>query len=300
MSMNAKIFTALVVLIVACTAAYFLSTQWLDKSVERAVDQEKAQWDQEKEAYQKKIGDLEEEIDLHREEIISGDRLEEVFGKEAGDMAAASAERACQDLDREINDFFTYLDKQDYIRDAGLEEGSRARFLRMVKALSRNPPLVLGEMKDNYSLIKNIAHFFRVLGKKNVLLIRRTLQRENEVIEPIAALFYDWSGSADRCGDGIKGQPSLKIQYEYASFFLNTLAGKSYLLRRDSTVRILTTYYSILIIDRANDETLNRYGLDIRPFIQNSMHEIGNQKGLIFTKRYLDTLQQLQEKYTIR
>jgi len=300
MSTNAKIFTALLVLAVAGAAAYFLSSQWLDKSVEQAVEQEKAQWDQEKEAYQKKIGDLEEEIDLQREGIVSGERLEEVFGKEAGDVAAASGQRSCRDLDLEMNDFFAYLDKQDYIRRAGLEKGSRAQFLRIVAALSRNPPLVLGEMKDNYALIKNVAHFFRVLGKKNVLLIRRILQQENEVIEPVAALFYDWSASADRCKDGIRGQPSLKVQYEYAAFFLNTLAGKSYLLRRDSRVRILTTYYAIRIIDRANDETLNQYGLDLRPFIRSSMQEIRDQKGLIFKKRYLDALKRLEEKYTIR
>jgi hypothetical protein len=35
--------------------------------------------------------------------------------------------------------------------------------------------------------------------------------------------------------------------YEYASY-LNTLGGRSYLMRRDSKVRLLTTYYCILVL----------------------------------------------------
>jgi len=298
MSKNAKVLAALLILAAAGAAAYLFSSRWLDRSVERAVNQEKAQWDQEKEAFRRKIGDLEEEIDLQREAIVPGARIEEVFGKDAAEVAAAG-ERSCQDLDREMSDFFNYLDSQEYVREMGLEEGTRARFLAMVGALSRNPPLVLEEMKDHYALIKNVAHFFRVLGKKNVVLIRTTLVQEQEVVEPLAALLYDWASSEERCSAEKLGQPPLTVQYEYAAFFLETLAGKSYLLRRDSRVRILTTYYAILTIDRANDRTLNRYGIDLRPFIDNSLQEIRNQKSMILQKRYLDTLQTLQVKYAV-
>jgi hypothetical protein len=85
--------------------------------------------------------------------------------------------------------------------------------------------------------------------------------------------------------------------YEYAGFFLNALAGKSYLLRRDSKVRILTTYYSILILDRANDETLNRHGIDISPYIDFLFYEILNQRGLVYQRQYLAELVGLKEKY---
>jgi hypothetical protein len=91
--------------------------------------------------------------------------------------------------------------------------------------------------------------------------------------------------------------PSLETLYEYAGFFLNTLAGRNYLMRRNSQQRILTTYYSILILDKANDSTLNRYGIDIRPKIELLIPEINNTKGLIFKKQYSEKLNALKIKY---
>ena len=85
--------------------------------------------------------------------------------------------------------------------------------------------------------------------------------------------------------------------YEYAVFFLNSLAGKSYLLRRESKVRILTVYYCILILDQANQKVINRYGLDIRPLIDAAAYDIRSQRGLVAQKQYLDTLLQLRVKY---
>jgi hypothetical protein len=76
------------------------------------------------------------------------------------------------------------------------------------------------------------------------------------------------------------------------------VGGRSYLLRRDSKVRILTTYYAILILDKANDAILNRYGIDIRPHINLSIDDIRNQKNLIYPEEYVAKLYQLQEKYT--
>jgi hypothetical protein len=300
MNTNAKVFLAVLILAAAGATAYVFMTRWHGASVEEAREQEKAQWEKEKEGLQKKIGDLEGEIALHKEGIVSEERLEEVFGKDAGNVARGDGDRSCEEMDREILDFFSYMDKQEYVKKAGLRKGSYARYLQLVDSLSRNTPLILEEMKDNYSLVRNVAHFYRVLGKKNLLLIRKTIVEESEVIEPVSALFYDWTVSTDRCKGGIKGRPSLKIMYEYTAFFLNTLAGKSYLFRRDSKVRILTTYYSILALDLANQETLNRYGIDIRPFINRSIQDIRNQQGLLFKKRYLDTLEQLKKDYTLQ
>ncbi|MBW2228705.1 MAG: hypothetical protein JRG99_15735 [Deltaproteobacteria bacterium] len=78
---------------------------------------------------------------------------------------------------------------------------------------------------------------------------------------------------------------------------MNTVGGRSYLLRRDSKVRILTTFYSILILDMANDAVLNRYGIDIRPHINLSIDDISNQKNLIYPETYVAKLHQLREKY---
>ena len=95
----------------------------------------------------------------------------------------------------------------------------------------------------------------------------------------------------------VQGRPSLEIMYEYAGYILNTLGGRSYLLRRDPKVRTLTTYYCVLILDRANDEELNPKGIDIRPYLRSSLMEIENHTGLVHQKEYLTKLKELYLKY---
>jgi hypothetical protein len=164
--------------------------------------------------------------------------------------------------------------------------------------MSTNPPSITDETASLYNLYRNMAHFFRVLGKKRVNFTRDVLQNEDEILESVMQTFYLWA--TDETTDKEKtGQPTLKTLYTYSGFFLNTLAGKSYLFRRNSKIRILTTYYSILILDRANDQQLNPAGIDIRPHIEFLLNDLQNQIGLIHQKQYLSQLLQLADKYNL-
>jgi len=48
-----------------------------------------------------------------------------------------------------------------------------------------------------------------------------------------------------------------------------------------------------LIVDGANDDTLNRYGIDIRPATDFLFYDISNQRVLIYKKQYLAKLEGL-------
>ena len=87
--------------------------------------------------------------------------------------------------------------------------------------------------------------------------------------------------------------------YQYAGFFLTTLGGRSYLLRRDSKLRILINYYSILILDLANNEKMNSVGIDIRNHIELLFIDLSNQKGLVYCDGYLNELEALKTKYNL-
>ena len=152
-------------------------------------------------------------------------------------------------------------------------------------------------MDSLYSMIRNVAHFYRVLGKKRILLIKQILKNESAVIEPAMKTFYQWFSTDDKRQAALQGRPCLETQYVYAGYLLNTLGGRSYLLRRGSRVRTLTTYYCVLVIDRANDAQLNSAGIDIRPYIKASTNEITNQLGLRNQKEYLARLDRLSRKY---
>jgi hypothetical protein len=88
-----------------------------------------------------------------------------------------------------------------------------------------------------------------------------------------------------------------ELLYEYAGFFLHTIAGQAYLFRRDSRVRYLTSYYCILILDASNEQDLNKYGIDIRPHVNALINDMQSHKKIANRMDYLSRLQSIQNKY---
>ena len=212
-------------------------------------------------------------------------------------ISAAEVQPDLADIERRIRAFFTYLDEQPYVQAYNLEGGTYLQYQIAINKLSSEPPTIAGEMQSLYTMVRNVAHFYRVMGKKPIYLTREILQNESEVIEPVMQTFYRWYTTDEGGKSALGGRPSPEILYEYAGFLLNTLGGRSYLLRRSPKVRALTTYYCVLALDRANDEELNSKGIDIRPYMKSSLMEIKNQIGLIYQKEYIAKLSELSQKY---
>lgn len=207
----------------------------------------------------------------------------------------------CEQTTEEITSFFSSLDKADYIRTRKLQGGSQRYFSLLIDKLLAKPPVVARERESLTSILHNTSHFYRTLGKNDISLIKEILAREGDALEPDMALFYRWSELAPKCGTA-KGAVRLPLPglYEYAGFFLNTLGGQSYLFRRESRVRMLVKYYSILILDRANDASLNRYGIDIRPSLDSLLEEMKTTTRLTGRDTYLARLILLKDKYLAR
>jgi hypothetical protein len=60
---------------------------------------------------------------------------------------------------------------------------------------------------------------------------------------------------------------------------------------------LLTIYYCILTLDRANDQKMNPNGVDIRPLIASTARDIRSQMGLSYQREYLAELDRLARKY---
>lgn len=203
----------------------------------------------------------------------------------------------CRILAEQIHDFFTHIDSEDYIKPFALQEPSQSYFIALARKLLANPPVVSRESDDLYTILRNMAHFFRIIGKENIVLIKTILDRERDKIEDVAAQFYQWT-TMDSCNDDLlQFSPSLGDMYEYAGFFLNTMGGRSYLFRRDSRSRLLVNYYSVLLIERANQRGINRHGIDIIQAIPQLIQEIDASNQLIYKENYIDNLYTLLEKY---
>jgi hypothetical protein len=276
---------------------YHWFSQWHTRSVDQAQLEEK-------EKHLDKIAQLEQEIDQLKEELgtqqqvqPSKTELANVFGADKPMAPLQLDEIDCAKITRQVVAFFQYLDSKAYLIWPGNEMRAEELFDQLSKKLAANPPINVGEMDDLYSLVGNVTHFYRILGKDRIDLIKEILSSENGVLEPAMAVMFAWMTACSQSGLEPAGQPNLNTLYQYAHFFLNTLGGRSYLLRRDARQRMLINYYALLIIDMANDAKLNAYGFDIRPHLDYVFYDINNQKGLIYRQRYLTKLTALQNKY---
>ncbi|GAB6907569.1 hypothetical protein DESC_830045 [Desulfosarcina cetonica] len=244
------------------------------------------------------LAQLRAQIEAERQTARPGDEnLPAVFGTATPGLANVGQPVDCASIDGQVKAFFTYLDSRPYLASHNLDGGSAGFFHTCVSLLMADPPVNVGEMTEMFRLVKNVTHFYRVLGKERLLLAKDVLVSERRVIEAALSVFY---AHGVECGKPLPGDAaplSIERLYDYAGYFLNTLGGRSYLLRRESKTRMLINYYAILIVDRANDEKFNPYGIDLRPYIDYLFYDIANQKDLAYRERYLTRLKTLKDKY---
>lgn len=289
--MQSKIIVPIVLVLAAVAGAgwWYLKNRTVDTEVYDAVVAERDEFEDLAGDLAKKLARLEETL-KKLEEPADDAKLERVFG-------AADNETRELSTDEKAAAFFRYIDEKGYLqrRDipgtaAGFFERTRARLLEL-------RPVITGETRDMFTLLKNITYFYGVLGRKEVLLIRDILENEPDVIEPaMAALFAwlsPWSGEG---GDRQQVVPA-EVMYEYATFFLHTIAGQTYLFRRESRLRHLVRYYCILVLDRANQDELNSYGIDIRPHIDALLADMQSHRLLANRVQYLTTLAEIRQRY---
>jgi len=202
-------------------------------------------------------------------------------------------------LIKELNNFYTHLDSQQYMKDFDLNGPSKKHFSKLIQKLIDNPPVVTRETDDLFTLLKNTAHFFRVIGKDNILILKGILDREKNSFETILQSFYQLTYKPEYLQKAYSISLDTDALYDYAGFFLNTMGGRLYLFRRDSNSRMAVSFYAILIVDRANNSGDSRHGIDIRPAVDSLIEEIENGgKNLQLRDSYLDTLYDLKEKYS--
>ncbi len=298
-SMNRTLATVAVVfaLIVVGLVAYFMVNKWHQNQM--AVGRQQAQ-EECLDVIQKMEGDIQEmraQLEAERQMRPGDEVFPTVFGTSAPDRTTDAMPADCEKVDAQMLSFFNYLDSQPNLSVREIHGGSAGFFRECAALLMADPPVNIGEMQELFRLVKNVTHFYRVLGKNRLMLAKDILVSEERVLEPAMAVFY---ATIAECGKPLTGdaQPvSIDRLYDYASYFLNTLGGRSYLLRRESKMRMLVSYYAILIVDRANDEKFNRYGIDVRPYIDYLFYDISNQKGLTYRERYLTQLTALRNKY---
>lgn len=284
----------IIFIIIAILAVFVAGTffkKWHTAEITTTKDQEEIKYSKTIEKLKTDIDTLTTEIELQKDEILPSEEIKAVF-----DKPSPKADD-CETMRNNVMAFFSYLDQKGYGNTSSTENGSYQLYLDSLERLTKNPPVFSDNSEEVLKLLRSMSHFYRVLGSDHLTFIKRVLTDEAEMLEPALASFYEWFSNAQKCKNAPAETPTLETLYNYSCFFLNTLAGKSYLMRRSSKIRILASYYSVLIIDKANDETLNQYGYDIRANIRLLSDDIENHRKLLYKKKYIDRLNEIARKY---
>lgn len=214
----------------------------------------------------------------------------------APEAKATLPETSCMEATKEIEDFLAYLQTQDYIKAYALNEPLTAYMSSIFAKVLANPPVNDQETADLLTVIKNASHFYRILGSKDLSLVRDIMEREQSSLEQqFANVFAISQGIEDcRANSALNVELPLAKSYEYAAFFLNTLGGQSYLARRTSLVRTLIKYYSVLVIHQAVQQATNQHNINLSYHLNAITQEINSTDLLEKQAQYLDTLQKIQ------
>jgi len=203
--------------------------------------------------------------------------------------------KSCKKVVNELHLLFKDLDNQEYIKSYTQNNPVQNDLESIITKILNNPPANEKETADILTVLKNAAHFFRILGPKDLSLLKNILTNEQPTLEQQLALLYAWSTVGKECQDSSKIKIQLPIAktYEYAAFFLNTLGGQSYLSRRDATLRVLTRYYCVLILNQATQQSINKYDISLPYHLKAVTKEIASSDFLENQALYLDTLQKI-------
>lgn len=271
--------------------------KWHKAELLSSQEQIQSDYDQKVSTLEQKIRTLEDELETEKNFYLSAEKLNDAFGRDIKDLISEKSSltpEECTAIKQAIASFFNYLDNNGYSDRYKLKAGTYDYYKSTLLVLSRNPPKFSGESAEFLNLLRSMSHFSRIMGRTGTLIVKDVLENETDIMEPAMALFYQLFQNRETCTvDG--NIPSLSNLYEYAYFFMNTLSGKSYLMRRNSKLRILVSYYSLMIVQAAEQKSMNLYGLDTRSQAELLLYDIDNHKGLMYKKTYIDHLERIIE-----
>ena len=220
-----------------------------------------------------------------------------VYAGEIKPSESVQPQEYCAKMETDIRDFFKYLDNKNYIKHLNERMDTYAEFRRILKKLSSHLPVPAGEGIDSTVMTKNIFHIFRTLSNTDIRFVKEIALNESETMELNLEMFYRWLLLGNQCPDPDEIRPSFDVLYHYAGFFLNTIGGRAYLSRRAMALRMLLSYYSLLIVHEADRRGSNTYGIDIFPYITPLSAEMAIYPDLKLKKEYIQKLNQMEDYY---
>ena len=315
MNKNAPIIVTVILLVSGL--AYLITDKVLESNSREMLEQEAKKKAEEVVRLKEESAKLRKA--LKKEKTIPGEppeKLARVFGKDKPGEEAYEIEEVkpmnevllestenididpvseCESINMKIVDFFSYLDEKEFIKEYRLTNGAHDHFKKISRKLYEKKP-VAGEINFPEDILKNTYHLYRALNKRNIILIKDIIGKELDRVEEM--LDYSFRQQVS-CKDSENFLPPFGTLYEYSHFFLNTLGGRAYLFRLESRVRILLLYYSTIVIHEANQREINKYGIDIRPYIKNLEDDLTNYSKFRYSDKFLHQIEMIKKEYPV-
>ena len=211
---------------------------------------------------------------------------------------AATDENLCAAAEKQIEDYLHYLDKKDYVKRLSGGLSMEQKYNEIIKKLSKHPPVPAGEGLKPSIMVSNVFHFFRVLPVDDIRLLKTIVSREHDSVEVFCRTLYQWV-MADDCKSTSVSliRPDRETVYKYAGFFVNTTGGRACLLRRPGRLRFILRYYCVLALNDANKRGLNKWGINIAPFVSVLKKEATHYPDLIYQNQYVEALGRIESSY---
>ena len=195
----------------------------------------------------------------------------------------------------EVMNSLNYLEVHGY--SMGQDMSVQDRFKSILKKISKNPPVSIGEGNNPELMIRNISYFFKVLSKEEMLLIRQILANEQDSLEMDLNLFFGWLKQPAESVELGDLRPSGQLQYQVAAFLTNTLGGRGYLYRRTPRTRMLIMYYCVQVLHEADVSDSNGFGIDVFPMVSGLKSELVHYPDFQYFENYLKKLEDMEAYY---
>ena len=203
----------------------------------------------------------------------------------------------CERVERDLQRLCVYLDARPELRDLSDGYGSCDLLKQAADGLAARPPQVSSELRSYETMLSNVFHLSRVLGRKPMRYPSKLLNSQQALAEPLALAVYRWMISREQC---LQTTPlDGDVLYAYAGFLFNTMGGQAYLRRRSPRAEGLACFYALQVVDAAQQRGYNPAGLDPRKEIQRCAELLENQP-LVFGSEYRANLEDMQIRWEDR
>jgi len=205
----------------------------------------------------------------------------------------------CAQVEAELVQICAVFDSRDYVREAAPVGGACALLSEVAAALAQRPPEPSLELQSYQTILGNVFHMFRVVGRERMGVMRRVLREEQDLAEPLALALYRWVVSRESCARSGNTPIRRDALYEYAGFLFQTMGGQAYLRRRPPRVEALASLYALLVIDQAERDGNNPLGFDVLTEVGRT-RELVDAQAFVFGDQYLELLNDIEHRQATR